>query len=199
MKKLLSILLCCSVLLSGCYSYQSISGTHSGHFPSPDKKIIVTFNDNTSIESEAYNHLYVSEPSELLYGKFRNLNTRTGEANEATGWFAETSADSCVMSKSAQGKEILTCYRGTDEIIFFENVISKHSATPGFWISGNRTEIKGPFQSSDIQSIETEQLDGTKTTLVVAGVALVVLLVIGMLMLQDDLDGISPFGDQTLN
>lgn len=199
MKKLLSILLSCSVLFTGCYSYQTISDTPSGHFPSQDKKIIVTFNDNTSIELEAYNHIYVSESSELLYGKFRSLNTLNGDSKEAIGWFAVTPADSCVMSQSAQGKEILTCYRGAEEIIFFENVISKHSATPGFWISGNRSEIKGPFQSSDIQSIETEQLDGTKTALVVAGVALVVLLIIGIVMMQDAFDDFSPFGDQTLN
>jgi len=199
MKFLIIIVLCSSLLLEGCYSYYAVNEEDKHqHHPKEDESILVTLKDGSTIESEAYHHDEVSEPSDLVYVVAgERFDMKTGERRRFNGsiqpmTFPSNDGDTVFMGGSAllpKMREDECRFRLSDssEVRCQKSdcftVTSKEGA--GLWCTG-RMESKNsssPFIGmtayENIKQIEVKEPSVGKTLLLTGGIVTGVALVFG--------------------
>jgi hypothetical protein len=181
LKRILISLLCFSVLLSGCYSYYSISDEgFKGELPSPDENIRINLKNDTVIETKLFHHIYLSEASNLIFAKGRVIKYAGNINKSFEGWVKIPEVDSLKYYDNSGLK-----WLRTGEVIYqFENIEIEKKNTNGFWINGteisNKNELKylGAISLNDIKNIECKEFDLLKTSALIITSSLFIALIL---------------------
>jgi len=164
-KKLITSLLVVAFLnLVGCYSFQDLSREEQEpDFPLEQYPIILFLNDADAINSDAYHHTIVRQPSNYIVGSGLKYQGTSKIGSKFKGKILRHQIDS-----SKAGVRYFIYWLNDDSRVLFEkgNYIDiTPESEEGFWIAVNEGYEK--INSDEINNIEMEKLD-TGTTIVFA-------------------------------
>jgi hypothetical protein len=164
MKKTIMLVLCCSILLHGCFSYSYLPKEVFKQESLSEENILITLIDGSVIESQYHHHIYTTERSDFIYcsGKWKH---RSGAETPFVGKLERSFIDS--LKKDEFGlKGSYLCYLSGGTIISFreEDYISvTPDQSPGLWCTGvltvNSKEsiFKGKIPDERIKDIKIKK------------------------------------------
>ncbi|HEY6191922.1 MAG TPA: hypothetical protein VI215_06285 [Bacteroidota bacterium] len=189
MKYLLSILLCSSLLLEGCYSSFTLTEQDrlQSH-PKEDENILVTLKDGSRIESEEYHHIEVKKPSDFIYVEVgERFDRKAGIRESFKGSIQPVTIDSSeIDSVSATG------FVSQEKRYYFNFGLSDGSKIrclksdcftvtsaqgAGLWCVGRLesnhvpSRFIGMIPVESIRQIDVSSVSGNNTVLLVVGIA----------------------------
>lgn len=181
MKKSLSIILILSLLLNitGCYSFQQISvDNRSEMIDIESKDVKITLVNGDIIHSEAFHHIYITNPSEFIFGSGRKFLKNAKLSEPYNGKIFLSEIDSSAFDKS---KRVYTIWlKSKDKVTFPKGdyFIATDQTEKGFWYWDMNQTNK--IDLNDVSMIEADKLNTITTALlatsgiIIIGIALIV-------------------------
>jgi hypothetical protein len=162
-------------------------------YPEDDTSILVTLTDSTVIESRSYQHFFLSEPADFIFGRGKIKKYVNSVPDNFEGRIDKSVIDS-TKQKVLYKNKVLRYYLSKGEMLTFEDgnyfEFNKNSEK-GFYISGTlQTEgnmigrFYGKLDREKIAKFEVEKFDFIKSGLLTIGI-LGVIIGIGLIAMSN--------------
>jgi hypothetical protein len=196
MKSIITILLCASLLLEGCYSYSAITADDKGQLNiEPDTDIQIRQKDGTEFEVKGNHFVSVTTPSNFVYGEGTLVDGKSGNSVDFVGIVNPVASDTQSVRASGEwGARRIDRYRfylnnGLVAQYNQGDFVSVDSAQgSGLWVCGkgeafdnNKNGLRIPFEN--VKAIEKRSFSPGRTVLCLAGVAVGTTLLLSLTFL----------------
>jgi hypothetical protein len=180
MKIIVILVLCCSLLLQGCFSYAYLSKDELTGESFSEKSIVITLIDGSVIESEYNRHIYTTDRSDFIYGigKWKHqFSTETPFLGKLERSFIDS-----IKEDEYGPKGSYLYYLSGGTIISFreEDYVSvTPDQPPGLWCTGvltiNKIEsrFRGRIPEERIKDIKIKKVDIVETIGIVVGIIVI--------------------------
>ena len=166
-----------ALLISGCYTYRSVTKDDQGEISAKNEEAIrVTLKDGSVIESPPFMHILTREQSDLIIGTGQERST----SRTFKGLITSSEIDSTRPISTADG-EALVCWLKNKTSVAFkprEYLRLTMEDSPGLWCLGERKtpgvviDFRGVVPRDQIEGIEVVELNSGNTLKLAAGIAL---------------------------
>ncbi len=191
MKSSVNLLLLCSLVVCGCYSFSTISeGEREQILADPGEQIRIHLDDTSTITLSPYHFTQVQEPSDFVYGSGARWDSSARHHDSFRGKSPFISVDTVYHTTGPLWnlhKEINYCEFVTPDsstLRFAEDnffVVRRDGGT-GLWCAGQKESdghsewFTGRIPTGRIVQIETQKISVVRTGIAVAGLAATVYL-----------------------